>query len=143
MELVQYIYTSTCSEAMTLQLIYDTSCRNIGLCEQFGITGRVFANRQQALVIKEGPKDLVERFYQSVCRDPYVATTLLHVNRIIPTREFHDCSVWLNIGTQFTFNEKVRQLTPETVRLALPANPSPRLRIMAEAYLDDDMLIAV
>jgi len=143
MELVQYIYTSTCSAAMTAQNAYDMSSKSVSLCEQFGITGRVFANRQQALAMTEGPKEIVERYYQSVCRDPYVFATLLHVNRIIPAREFNDYSVWLNLGTQFEFSDSVRPLTADTVHLALPDNPSPRLRIMAEAYLDDDMLIAV
>lgn len=143
MVLAQYIYTSTCSAAMTAEEAYDMSTRSVRLCEQFGISGRVFANRQQALAITEGPQDVVERYYQSVSRDPHVITILLHVNRIIPAREFHDYSVWLNLGAQFEFSESVRQLTQESVHLALPINPSPRLRIMAEAYLDDDMLIAV
>jgi len=128
---------------MTPNMAYQVSSQSVAVCEQLGITGRVFANRQQALAITEGPTDIVYKYFQAVKSDPLVQTILLHVNRPIEACEFEDYSVWLNLGVGFEFGEKVRKLTPGTARLALPDNPSPRLRIMAEAYLDDDMLIAV
>lgn len=143
MEILQYIFTSTCSAAMTPKMAYDMSCMSVGICEKIGITGRVFANCQQALAMIEGPPMVVEQYYQAVNSDSVVETVFLHVNRVIPKREFLDYSAWLNLGTDFEFGDKVRKLTPETAISALPNNPSARLRIMTEAYLGDDMLIAV
>lgn len=127
---------------MTPEMAYEMSCMSVSICEQLNITGRVFANRRQALAMTEGPSEIVEHYFQAVKADRLVETILLHVNRAIPAREFDDYSVWLNLGVNFEFGEKVRKLTPGTARLALPENPSPRLRIMAEAFLDEDMLVA-
>jgi len=67
---------------------------------------------------------------------------LLHVQRPIQKREFLDYSVWLNLGQAFQFSEQVRELTAESLHEALPENLSARVRIMADAYLDGDMLTA-
>lgn len=128
---------------MTPKMAYDMSCMSVSICEKIGITGRVFANRQQALAMIEGPREVVQQYYKAVNNDALVETVFLHVDRVISVPEFEDYSAWLNLGTDFEFGDKVRRLTHETASIALPNNPSPRLRIMAEAYLDDDMLIAV
>jgi len=70
MALVQYIYTSVLITELTPQNAYDTSALSVKVCRQFGITGRVFANRQQALAITEGPEDIVSRYFESVKQDP-------------------------------------------------------------------------
>lgn len=137
MELSQYIYTSNCTSAMTPEMAYDMSCKSVSICEQLGITGRVFANRQDAFAMTEGPTEIVDRYFQAVKSDSFVETIVLHVSRKIETREFTDYSVWLNVGVPFNFEGKVRRLTPGTARIALPPNPSPRLRVMVEAYMND------
>ena len=140
MGLAQLIYTSTCTNAMTPQMAYQVSSQSVSVCEGLGLTGRVFANNQQALAITEGPIDLVRQYYKAVSADVLVEATLLHYDRVVETREFTDYSVWLNLGEEFTFCDKVRRLTEQSVQDALPAYPSAKLRIMATAYLYGDML---
>ena len=56
---------------MTPQKAYETACSSKKFCEQFGITGRVFANRQQALAITEGPRPILDYHLQAVQDDPH------------------------------------------------------------------------
>ena len=142
MNLVQYIYTSILVTELSSQNAFDTSSMSTRVCQQIGITGRVFANRQKALAITEGPEEIVQRYFQSVTQDPLAETVLLHVKRPIPAREFQDYSVWLNLGQAFEFTRYVRKLTPESLGQAWPDNLSAKVRIMADAYLDPDMLAA-
>lgn len=142
MALVQYIYTSILVTELTAQNAYDTSNMSTRVCQQYGITGRVFANRQKAWAITEGEEEVVKRYFQSVAQDPMAAKVLLHVKRAIPLREFADYSVWLNLGQNFAFSQNVRELTSKTVSQAWPANLSAKVRIMADAYLDPEMLAA-
>ncbi len=121
---------------------FDTSAMSTKICEQFGITGRVFANRQKALAITEGPEEIVTKYFQSVQQDPLAQSVLLLVNRPIPVREFTDYSVWLNLGQDFEFSKSVRKLTAASLRTAWPSNLSAKVRIMADAYLDPEMLAA-
>ena len=127
---------------MTAEKAYETACSSQSYCQQYGITGRCFANTQHALLITEGPKPVLDFHYMTIQKDPLVQTVLLHVDRVIPEREFSDFSVWLNLNKTLQFSDHIFALTAENVKHALPENPSPRLRIMAEAYLDDDMLSA-
>lgn len=142
MGLVQYIYTSVLVTELTPQNAFDTSVLSVKVCRQFGITGRVFANRQQALAITEGPEDIVTRYFESVKQDPLAGNNLLHVQRPIQFREFQDFSVWLNLGQDFPFDLNVRELTKESLKEAWPENLSAKVRIMADAYLTGDMLAA-
>ena len=140
MGLAQLNYTSTCTDAMTPTMAYQVSSQSVSVCEGLGLTGRVFANNQQALAITEGPTDLVRQYFEAVSADVLVESTLLHYDRPIETREFSDYSVWLNLGQEFSFSDKVCRLTEQSVAEALPAYPSAKLRIMAIAYLHGDML---
>lgn len=140
MGLSQLIYTSTCTDAMTSKMAYQVSSQSVSVCEQLGLTGRVFANSWQALAMTEGPTELVHQYFQAVSADKLVETTLLHYDRLIETREFLDYSVWLNLEQEFEFSNKVRRLTEQSVKEALPAYPSIKLKIMATAYLQGDML---
>jgi len=142
MALVQYIYTSILVTELTAQNAYDTSSMSVKVCQQFGITGRVFANRQKALAITEGEEEIVKRYFQSVSEDPMAGTILLHVKRPIPVPEFQDYSVWLNLGQDFKFDRYVRELTSQSLHQAWPENLSAKVRIMADAYLDPEMLAA-
>jgi predicted anti-sigma-YlaC factor YlaD len=142
MALVQYIYTSILITELTAQNAYDTSAMSTKVCQQFGITGRVFANRQKALAITEGEEEIVKRYFESVANDPMAGNILLHVKRSIPIREFADYSVWLNLGQTFEFSQYVRELTPQSLHQAWPTNLSAKVRIMADAYLDPEMLAA-
>ena len=142
MGLMQYIYTSVLVEELTAQRAFETSAMSVKLCQQFGITGRVFANRQQALAITEGPETHVARYFEAVQKDPMAGTQILHLQRPIKLREFTDYSVWLNLGRDFEFTEHVRHLTLETLALAWPKTLSSKVRIIASAYLDADMLAA-
>ena len=142
MALVQYIYTSVLVTELTSQNAFDTSLLSVKICQQFGITGRVFANRQQALAIMEGPEDIVARYFASVKQDPLAGNNLLHVQRPIQFREFQDYSVWLNLGQDFPFDLNVRELTKESLKEAWPDNLSAKVRIMADAYLTGDILDA-
>lgn len=142
MLLAQYIYTSVLITELTPKNAFDTSSLSVKICQQYGITGRVFANRQQALAITEGPEDIVARYFQSVKQDPMASNILLHVQRPIEAREFQDYSVWLNLGQDFGFDNNVRELTSASLPLAWPDNLSARVRIMADAYLDADMVAA-
>ena len=106
MGLVQYMFTSVLVTDASAQAAIDTASMALRLGQQFGVTGRVFANIRQAFVIMEGPEEIVDRYFQSVKRDPMAGTQILHVQRPIKAREFHDYSVWLNVGQRF-------QSTPE------------------------------
>ena len=139
MSLSQLIYTSRCVAAMTSQMSYDVSCKSVYICEKLGLTGRVFANNQQALAMTEGPTHIVKQYFEAVKSDGLVESILLHVDRVIPKREFMDYSVWLNLPGDFEFGDKVRELTPESVLTAMPIKQSVKLRIMAEAYLNADL----
>jgi len=140
MSLSQLIYTSRCIAAMTSQMSYDVSCKSVAICEQLGLTGRVFANNQQALAMTEGPTEIVKQYFEAVKSDGLVESILLHVDRIIPEREFADYSVWLNLPEAFEFGDKVRKLTPESVLTAMPIKQSVKLKIMAEAYLNAELI---
>lgn len=142
MAVTQYIYTSMLVTKLTAQNAFDTSSLSVKICQQLDISGRVFANRQQALAITEGPEEIVSRYFQAVKQDPLGGRILMHVKRSIPAREFANYSVWLNLGQAFQFNEHVRELTPESLKTAWPDNLSAKVRIMADAYLDGDMLAA-
>jgi len=140
MTLSQLIYTSSCSAAMTPRMAYETSAKSVGICQKLGLTGRVFANNQQALAMTEGPTELVHSYYQAVAADSLVESIILHTDRIIPVREFSNYSVWLNVDTPIDFTETVCHLTAESLQHAMPAKISGRLRIMIEAYLKPDLL---
>jgi len=94
------------------------------------------------LAITEGPEEIVVRYFHAVKQDPLSSNILLHVQRPIQMREFLDYSVWLNLGQDFQFNEHVRELTTRSLHEAWPENLSTKVRIMADAYLDGDMLAA-
>ncbi|WP_409431937.1 BLUF domain-containing protein [Litorimonas sp. RW-G-Af-16] len=142
MSISQLIYTSTCTSAMTPEKSFQLSEKSIKVCQELGLTGRVFANDTQALAITEGPTDIVRRYYEAVGSDDLVESILLHTDRIIPAREFKDYSVWLNITTPIPFVDNVYHLSEDSLRRALPQNISARLRIMIEAYLKPDLLVA-
>jgi len=86
--------------------------------------------------------EIVVRYFHAVKQDPLSSNILLHVQRPIQMREFLDYSVWLNLGQDFQFNEHVRELTTRSLHEAWPENLSTKVRIMADAYLDGDMLAA-
>lgn len=142
MEISQLIYTSICTEEMTPWLSHQVSLKSISICKQLGLTGRVFANDQQALAMTEGQTDIVRRYYEAVKADPLVESILLHVDRPIKTREFSDYSVWLNSRESYDCGPQVHRLSAETLPHALPAKPSAKIRIMIEAYLTHDLLDA-
>ena len=141
MKIVQYIYTSVLGVQITPQQAYQASVQSAGLCRKFGITGRVFANSQQALAITEGPEEVTVRYFEAVSTDPMAASVLQHVKREIPTREFPDFSILLNVDYPFAPDGLVQPLTPETMDNIWPENLSAKVRILAEAYLDPDMLL--
>ena len=142
MALVQHIYTSVLGVQITPQQAYDASVLSAGLCYKFGITGRVFANDHQALAITEGPEEVATRYFEAVSADPMAATVLLHVKRVIPAREFSDFSIWLNVDYPFEPDTFVQPLTSESLQNAWPKNLSAKVRILADAYMDPDMLVA-
>lgn len=137
MSLSQLIYTSTCTAEMTPRMSHLMALQSVNLCRQYGLTGRAFANDISALAMMEGPTEVVKRYYQSVEADRLVETILLHVDRPIKEREFSDFSVWLNSKATFDFGPFVGVLTPQSFQEAMPDNPSPRLRIMIEAFRDE------
>lgn len=142
MTTVQYIYTSILGTEMTPQHAHRASVLSAGLCQKFGITGRVFANCQQALAITEGPEETAIRYFQAVTNDPMAASVLLHVKRTIPSPEFTDFSILLNVDYPFAANQFVQPLTPESFQTVWPANLSAKVRILADAYMDPEMLAA-
>ncbi len=127
---------------LTAKNAFDTSEMSARVCKQFGITGRAFANCQKAWAITEGEEEVVKRYFTAVASDPVAGKVLLHVKRPVLVREFQDYSVWLNLGKPFQFNQYVRELTPSSLGNAWPSNLSAKVRIMADAYLDRDMLAA-
>lgn len=142
MALSQLIYTSKCTDAMTPRMAYLVSAASVDVCQQLGITGRVFANNQQALAMTEGPAEVLQRYFQAVSRDAMVEAVMLHTDRSIKTREFSNYSVWLNLDTPIEFTDTVCRLSANSLRHAVPHNASARLRIMIEAYLTPDLLTA-
>jgi len=137
MSLSQLIYTSTCTAEMTPRMSHLMALQSVNLCQQYGLTGRAFANDISAFAITEGPTEIVKKYYHAVETDPLVETILLHVDRLIEKREFDDFSVWLNSKASFNFGPCVGVLTPQSFQEAMPARPSPRLRIMIEAFKQD------
>ena len=142
MALIQYIYTSVLITELTAKNAIDTSEMSARVCQQYGITGRAFANRQKAWAITEGEEDTVKRYFQAVANDPMAGKILLHVKRSIPIREFTDFSVYLNLGEPFQTSKSVRELTSKSLQNAWPSNLSAKVRILADAYLDPEMLAA-
>lgn len=137
MSLSQLIYTSTCTAELTPRLSHEASYKSIQICKQLGLTGRVFANDISAFAMTEGPTELVKRYFQTVESDPLVETIILHVDRPIKKREFNDYYVLLNSRERYDFGPSIGILTPQTLKAALPAHPSIRLRIMVEAFQQD------
>jgi len=137
MPLSQLIYTSTCTAKLTPKLSHEMSYRSIQVCKELGLTGRVFANDLTAFAMIEGPTELVKKYYHAVSVDPLVETILLHVDRPIPKREFHDYYVLLNSKERYDYGPTIGILTPKTLEQALPSHPSSRLRIMVEAFKED------
>lgn len=119
---------------------HELSKFSIGICDQLGITGRVFANDQQALAILEGPTKTVQRYYQAIQFDKIVNDIVLHVEREISYREFQDYSIWLNSKETLDYGPQIRKLNSKTLSSALPEKPSGKVRIMIEAYLKPDLL---
>jgi len=137
MSLAQLIYTSTCTAEMTPRMSHLMALQSVNICQQYGLTGRAYANDISAFAITEGPTEIVRKYFSAVESDPLVETILLHVDRPIQQREFTDFSVWLNSKATFNFGPFVGVLTPESFAQSMPANPSPRLRIMIEAFKQD------
>lgn len=142
MGLSQYIFTATCTDEVTSKIAYQMSCQSVTIFEQLGLTGRIFANNKQGLAIVEGPGELVEQYFHALSVDILLETILLHSSHTISTREFSDFSVWINLRQEFGFTDKVRRLNAQSVKDALPACPSAKLKIMTTAYLFGDMLAA-
>ena len=134
MSLSQLIYTSTCADKMTPQLAYSVSLKSVTVCQQLGLTGRVFANDITAFAMTEGPTDLVKQYFLAVQADTLVETILLHVEREIEEREFEDYAVLLNLKESFDESPHIRKLTDQTLEESLPAKPSSKLRIMVEVF---------
>ncbi|MEP3889845.1 MAG: BLUF domain-containing protein [Hellea sp.] len=137
MSLSQLIYTSTCTAELTPLLSHQASFKSVQICNQLGLTGRVFANDISAFAMTEGPTEIVQRYFKAVEADPLVETIILHVDRPIKQREFSDYFVLLNSKERYDFGPSIGVLTPETLNAALPSHPSIRLRIMVEAFKQD------
>lgn len=142
MGLSQYIFSPTCVDEMTSKMAYQVACQSVTVFEQLGLTGRVFANNKRALAVVEGPTAIVEQYFHALSADILLETIFLHSSRPIEQREFSDFSIWINLREEFEFTDRVRRLTKPALKDALPASPSIKLKIMATAYLNDDILAA-
>lgn len=125
---------------MTPKLSHGVSEQSVRVCQQLGITGRVFANDIQALAITEGETALVRRYYEAVKADILVDNIVLLADRQIEAREFSDYSVWLNSREHYDCGPHVRRLTLKSLEDALPGNPSGKIRVMVEGYLKPELL---
>lgn len=137
MSLSQLIYTSTCTAELTPLKSHQASFQSVQICNQLGLTGRVFANDISAFAMTEGPTEIVKRYFKAVEADPLVETIILHVDRPIKAREFNDYFILLNSKERYDFGPSIGVLTPESLNAALPTHPSIRLRIMVEAFQQD------
>lgn len=142
MPIAQYIYTSTCTDQMTLEKAELIAVKSVSVCRSLGLTGRVFSSMTTALAITEGPADMVSHYYEAVTRDPLVATIFLHVQRPVPVREFDDYSVWLDFDVQTQANTGVFRMDAQSLVRAMPSIPSSRLRVVMEAYFHEGRLVA-
>lgn len=124
---------------MTPKLAYQISCQSVAVSRELGLTGRVFANQYRALSVTEGPEQILGNYFKAFENDVLVDTVVLHVQRSIETREFSDYSVWLNLPYDVMECPDVYKLNAQTVISALPDHPSPRLRIMMQAFLNDTL----
>ena len=127
---------------MTPEKAVLISSKSVEICKSLGLTGRVFANRKKALAMAEGPTEIVQHYFKAVSSDPLVESILLQTDRKIERREFEDYSVWLNLNVPFAPVPGVSVMTLDAISQTFPAKPSVKLRIMAEAYLTDDMIAA-
>ena len=140
MVLVQNIYTFTGNLVINPDLAHKSATLSVSVCRTHDVTGRVFVNLRQGLAILEGQQDRVERYCNAVALDPLIDTMLLQSSVEIATPEFSEYSIWLNLPGYPIQGEGLQRLTPGTARYALPDRPSARLRIMAEAYLTEELL---
>lgn len=142
MSLVQYIYNTTNIDNLAPDKGVLISVKSVEICHRLGMTGRVFSNRKQALSITEGPADVMRQYFDAVEVQPHVETVLLQSVRDIETREFDDYSVWLDIDHPFDAHPKVYPMTSGSLAVAMPENPSVRLRVMIDAFFDQGRLVA-
>ena len=142
MDLAQYIYTTTCTDRMTIEKAVLISEKSVEVCNRLGLTGRVFSTASSTLAITEGPATLVGRYVGAVHDDYLLETLIVHARRPIEAREFSDYSVWLDMNVPATSAPHVHIMTPGSLQQALPANPSAKLRVMADVFFDQGRLVA-
>lgn len=142
MSLVQYIYNTINIDNLDPEKGVLISVKSVEICDRLGMTGRVFSNRKQALSITEGPAEVMRQYFEAVEVQPHVDTVLLQGIREIETREFDDYSVWLDIDHDFEPHPKVHPMTAGSLAVAMPENPSVRLRVMIDAFFDKGRLVA-
>jgi len=104
---------------------------SVSICQQLGIRGRAFTNDEEALFITEGPQDLIEKYYEAVCKDPHTDFAVIHSDENIQATEFTDYSVWVTSydPDKFDYGPSVYLLKPKTLKSAIPRTLSSRLKI--------------
>lgn len=140
MAIYRYIYFSKCTPRLTPDKSLKLSELSVPICQELGLTGRVFANKTQALAIMEGPQEILDGYYNAVASDPFVAAIILHDQQAIEQRVFHDYSVWLDLGFQINNHHGVHPLSFENADGAIPKTASPMLRLFFEAHVKKGIL---
>lgn len=132
---LQFVYSSTSIDSMSAAKAFDYARKNLGICKSLGLTGRVFADGKDALVIIEGEEDIMREYYAMVEADKYVLSFILHVERKIEEREFSDYQVVLGLPLDHEFCEEIRPLTSEEIDLHITPKLSSKLRLVASSIL--------
>ena len=133
--LKQYIFTLIMHYQADPDYAYNLCRMSVGICNDLGITGRVFANDIEALAILEGPVLVIDKYVQSINADPLVNSLLIHSEKEVADREFSDYSIWLKSEGIKEHNPQIHALTNRTLSQAFPETMSTKVRILATAFL--------
>jgi len=137
MELTRVIYSTTLSAISSPEEIKTQAKTVVETCELLELTGRYFRIEADSLVIREGPTDAIETYFEAAQRDTRMTFNVLIYKASIKTRQFNDFSMWVGNSRGLDLGPHVNILTEESLNDALPLTLSPALRILLQSNLPD------
>lgn len=130
----QIIYTSSAAPSATLE-DFSSICRHANENNKtLDVTGILLFTDGVILQVLEGKKEIVETLYGHIKRDPRHTNVMKMISRSTTHREFPDWSMGFAKEITEHAYELSFLLTKETLASAMPANPTPELRILSDTY---------
>ncbi len=130
----QIIYTSAARPSATLEdfkaIAQQASVKN----KSIGVTGIMLFTDGVIFQVLEGEQAVVEALYERIARDKRHSGILRMISRRAPRREFAQWSMGFSEMSIEHVTDLAFLLTKTTLEQALPANPSPELRILSSSY---------